>query len=272
MQHVKRSPEEIAANRARYAEHQRKGLEFAPKALPAPSPLPAPPIDAASIVHQEVIPGGWYWSTRIKRGETLRIAQQQGFSTVSLVAWNAGDTCERLNLPDTVKMQWTTALSKGRVIFSDMGRVMFSVTEDSSGAHDCLMGGSTAASNLKKYGEGTRNTRDNLVLIATKAGLDRRDIPAALSLFAPVRVDADGKFSWRPELLGDGGYIELRAEMEMIIGLSNCPHPLDPNPDYRPNPVAVTRIAAIEPPADDLCRTATAEAVRGFENNALAAI
>ncbi len=272
MQHVRRSPEEIAANRARYEEHQRKGLEFAPKALPAPSPLRAPPVDTARVVHQEVIPGGWYWSTGIKRGETLRIAQQQGFSTVTLVAWNAAETSERLNLPDTVKMQWTTALSKGRVIFSDMGRVMFSVIEDSSGAHDCLMGGSTATSNLTKYGEGTRNTRDNLVLLATKAGLERRDIPAALSLFAPVRVDEDGKFQWRPELRHEGDYIELRAEMEIIVGLSNCPHPLDPNPDYRPNPVTVTRIAATEPRADDLCRTATAEAVRGFENNALAAI
>lgn len=272
MQHIRRSPEEIAANRARYEEHQKKGLEFAPKALPAPSPLPAPPLDAACIVRREIIPGGWYWSTRVKRGETLRVALQQGFSTVSLVAWNAADTSERLNLPDTVKMQWTTALSKGRVIFSDMGRVMFSVTEDSSGAHDCLMGGSTAASNLKKYDAGTRNTRDNLVLLATKAGLDRRDIPAALSFFAPVRVDQDGKFEWRPDLLHDGDYIELRAEMEMIVGLSNCPHPLDPSPGYRPNPVTVTRIAAREAGADDLCRTATAEAVRGFENNALAAI
>ncbi len=272
MQHIRRSPEEIAANRARYEEHQRKGLEFAPKALPAPSPLPAPPIDTALIVHEEIIPGGWCWSTRIKSGETLRIALQQGFSTVSLVAWNAADISERLNLPDTVKMQWTTALSKGRVIFSDMGRVMFSVTEDSSGAHDCLMGGSTAASNLARYGEGTRNTRDNLVLLTTKAGLDRRDIPAALSLFAPVRVDQDGKFVWKPDLLHEGDYIELRAEMDMIVGLSNCPHPLDPNPDYRPNLVTVTRIGALEPIADDLCRTATAEAARGFENNALAAI
>ena len=206
----------------------------------------------------------------------MRIALDQGHSTVSVVAWNAVDTTERMNLPDTVKVQWTTGLGKGRVIFSDMGKVMFSIVEDSSGAHDCLMGGSTAASNAKKYaganGPALRNTRDNLVLLTTKAGLDKRDIPAALALFAPVRVDAEGKFHWRPDLVADGDYVELRAEMDMIVGFSNCPHPLDPNPVYAPNPVTVTRIAASAPATDDLCRTATAEAVRGFENNAFAAI
>ncbi|MGY5778282.1 urea amidolyase associated protein UAAP1 [Rhizobium sp. LEGMi135b] len=270
MQHVRRSPEEIAANRARYEDHQRKGLKFAPKALPAPSPLPAPSVDPTLVVHREILPGGWYWSTPIKTGETLRIAQEQGFSTVSLIAWNEADPSERLNLVDTVKMQWTTALSKGRVIFSDMGRVMFSVTEDSSGAHDCLMGGSTAASTLAKFGEGKRNSRDNFILLATKAGLDRRDIPAALALFAPVRVDADGKFAWKPELSHDGDYVHLRAEMDMIVGFSNCPHPLDPSPHYAPKPVVISRLAARPVASDDLCRTATAEAVRGFENNAFA--
>jgi hypothetical protein len=192
------------------------------------------------------------------------------------VAWNAADPSERMNLPDTVKVQWTTGLGKGRVIFSDMGKVMFSIIEDSCGAHDVLMGGSTASSNAKKYaganGAALRNTRENFVLVATKAGLDKRDIPAALALFAPVRVDAEGKFEWKPDLVSDGDYVDLRAEMDMIVGFSNCPHPLDPNPVYAPNPVAITRIAAMEPAADDLCRTATAEAIRGFENNAFAAL
>ncbi|WP_159949740.1 urea amidolyase associated protein UAAP1 [Rhizobium sp. 18065] len=274
--HFRRSPEEIAENRARYEEHQKKGLEFAPKALPAKSEKPAPAIADSAILHREVIPGAWYWSTRVRTNEVLRITLDQGHSTVSVVAWNAVDTTERMNLPDTVKVQWTTGLGKGRVIFSDMGKVMFSIVEDSSGAHDCLMGGSTTASNAKKYaganGPALRNTRDNLVLLATKAGLDKRDIPAALALFAPVRVDAEGVFHWRPDLVAEGDYVELRAEMDMIVGFSNCPHPLDPNPVYAPNPVTVTRIAAVEPAADDLCRTATAEAVRGFENNAFAAI
>lgn len=268
--HVRRSAEEIAANRQRYEEHQKKGLEFAPKALPTPSPLPAPAIEPTAIIHREVIPGGWYWSTRLNRGEALRIEQQDGASTVALIAWNANDTSERLNLVDTVKVQWTTALGKGRVIFSDMGRVMFSMIEDSCGAHDCLMGGSTAASNAAKYpGAKTRNTRDNLILAAGKIGLERRDIPAVLNLFAPVRIDDAGGFRWQGKMSSSGDYAEMRAEMDMLICLSTCPHPLDPNPVYAPAPVSVTRFRAAAPAADDLARTATAEAVRGFENNAM---
>lgn len=269
---MSRTPEQIAADRARYEEHQRKGLLSAPKALPGPSPIPAPPIAAADVIHAETIPGGWYWSTKLTRGEAIRIAQT-GPSSVALVAWNAADPSERLNLPDTVKVQWSTIVSKGRVIFSDMGRVLFSVIEDSSGAHDGLMGGSTAASNAVRYGEGTRNTRDNLVIAAGKLGLDRRDIPSALTFFAPVRVQQDGRFVWRPELSHGGrDYIDLRAEMDLLVALSNCPHPLDPSPVYSAVPVSVTRYRPPAPAADDLCRTATAEAVRGFENNALAEV
>tara|TARA_R110002020_G_scaffold364263_4_gene576642 strand:- start:29554 stop:30369 length:816 start_codon:yes stop_codon:yes gene_type:complete len=251
-----------------------KGLEFAPKALPSVSQKPAPVISVERVVHKETIPGGWYWSTRINTNEILRVSLDQGFSTLALVAWNAVDPAERLNIPDTVKLQWTTGLGKGRVIFSDMGKVMFSIVEDSSGAHDCLMGGSTSSSNARKYAgsnsAGIRNTRDNLVILTSKIGLDKRDIPAALALFAPVRVDADGNFHWKPELVSPDDYIELRAEMDMIVGFSNCPHPLNPSPAYQPNPVTVTRVVAAEPAASDLCRTATAEAVRGFENNVFA--
>jgi uncharacterized protein len=267
---MSRTPEQIAADRARYEEHQRKGLLFAPKALPGPSAIAAPSIPVADVIHKQTIPGGWYWSTRLMRGEAVRIAQN-GPSSVALVAWNAADPSERLNLPDTVKVQWNTIISKGRVVFSDMGRVLFSMIEDSSGAHDGLMGGSTAASNRARYGEGTRNTRDNLVIAAGKLGLDRRDIPSALTFFAPVRVQQDGMLVWRSELAHTGrDYVDLRAEMDLLVALSNCPHPLDPSPTYAPSPVTVTRYRPPAPAADDLCRTATAEAVRGFENNALA--
>ncbi|NJM83141.1 MAG: DUF1989 domain-containing protein [Tabrizicola sp.] len=254
---------EIAANRARYEEHQRKGLETAPRALPPPSPRPAPPL--AGILRQETIPPGWYWATRLRKGEALRVAQTGAHAAVALVCWRADDPGERLNLPDTIKVQWTTVISKGRVLFSDAGRVLLSVIEDSCGAHDVLVGGSTAAGNAQ--GGHGRNTRDNLVLAAAKFGLSRRDIPMALTLFAPTSVAGDGSLGWQTGKLRGDDFVDLRAEMDVLVALSNCPHPLDP---------AETGGAAVEiscfapPPAapDDICRTATAEARRGFENNA----
>jgi uncharacterized protein len=268
--HIPVQPAELAARRARYEEHQRKGLEFAPKTFPNPSSLPPERMDPAYIIHREVVPGGWYWSTKVSQGEALRVEQGEGSSTVALVAWNANDTTERMNLVDTAKVQWSIVLSKGRVIFSDMGRVMFSLVEDSLGAHDCLMGGSTVASNAAKYpGQNTRNTRNNLVLIAGKLGLKRRDIPAVLNLFAPIGLSETGTFQWRSRPSNNAHYCDLRAEMDMIVGFSNCPHPLDPKPSYEPKPVTITRFKAAIGMPDDLARTATAEAIRGFENNAL---
>ncbi len=269
---MSRTREQIAADRARYEAHQQAGLAFATKAPPEASPLPAAPLAAGSIIASETVAGGWYWSTLLRKGEALRIAQPSGPVSVALVCWNARDTSERLNLPDTVKVQWDTRIQKGRVLFSDMGRVLLSITEDSSGgAHDVLLGGSTAAANTVRYpGATTRNTRDNLVLAAGKLGLSRRDIPMALTLFAPVRVsDDDGHFAWRPELLNGSDYVDLRAEMDLLIAVSTAPHPLDPSPGYAPNPVEITRYRA-SVAGDDLSRTATAEAMRGFANNARA--
>lgn len=256
----------IAENRRRYEELKQQG--HAPRALPPPSERGLP-LDEAAILHAETIPGGWYWTTELHAGEALRVALDHGPSSVAMVAWNAADTSERLNYADTVKMQWTAALRKGRVLFSDMGRVMLSLIEDSCGAHDALAGGSNAASNAARFTGGPyRNTRDNLVLAALKNGLDRRDIPACITLFAPVSVGAEGRLAWNEAGRRAGDFVDLRAEMDLLVTLSNCPHPLDPNPAYAPNPVTATRFRAPPPAQDDLCRTATIEAARGFTNNA----
>jgi len=267
--HIHRTPDQIAADRQRYEEHQRIGLEFSPKTFPTPSPRPAPAPNGDALMSRDV-PGGWYTSLRIAKGEVLRLAPQGPVSAVALAAWSAADTSERMNLPDTVKLQWTTELRKGRVVFSDMGRVMLSLVEDSSGAHDVLAGGSTPAT-MAQYGDPKlRNTRDNMILAAAKLGLDRCDLMPLFNLFAPVRVDAEGRFEWRGGMIGDGDWVELRAEMDLLIALSNCPHPMDPQAGVVPGVLKVTKVAAQPVPADDLCRTATVEAQRGFENNAKA--
>ena len=257
----------IAAYRARYEALKASGQT--PKTLPGPSPRPAPPIADGALVHRETIPGGWYWTTRLAAGETLRLQTGDRPSCVSLLAWRAEDTSERLNAPDTVKVQWTSALSKGRVIFSDMGRVLLSIVEDSCGCHDAIVGGSTARSNAKRYGDGAlRSTHDNFVIAAQKLGLSARDVPPCISFFAPVRVDGEGRFVWHETRRTGGDFVDLRAEMNLFVALSNCPHPLDPAPAHDPAPIDAVRFVGAAVGADDLCRTATDEARRGFENNA----
>lgn len=109
-----------------------------------------------------------------------------------------------------------------------------------------------------------------MILAAAKLGLDRRDLPALLSFFAPVRVDPEGRFEWRPAMLSGRDWVELRAEMDVLVALSTAPHPLDPNPDYAPTAMEAVHLSALPVAPDDICRTATPEARRGFENNARA--
>jgi hypothetical protein len=261
---------EVAANRKRYEELKAAGQGQAPRALPPPTLREGAPISDPDVIHRETIPGGWYWTTWLNRGEALRIVNTSGTSCVSLLAWSSADTSERLNHADTIKVQWGATLRKGRVILSDMGRVLFSIAEDTTGgAHDTLMGGSTAATNEARYhATPLRNTRDNFILAAGKLGLDRRDVHPCINFFAPVNVDEGGRFIWNDGRRSAGDFVDLRAEMDLLVALSNCPHPLDPSPAYAPGAVDVVRYQAKPASADDLCRTASAEAARAFENNA----
>lgn len=260
---------EVTAHRKRYEELKEAGQGQAPLALPAPTPRDSAPIAQADVIHRETIPGGWYWTTRLGRGEALRLINTNGTSCVSLQAWSSVDTSERLNHADTIKVQWAATLRKGRVILSDMGRVLFSIIEDTTGgAHDTLAGGSTAATNVARYGDASlRNTRQNFILAAGKLGLDRRDVHPCVSFFAPVNVEADGRFVWSEGRRSALDFVDLRAEMDLLVALSNCPHPLDPSPSYRPGDVEIVRYRAKQA-GSDLCRAASAEATRAFENNA----
>lgn len=260
---------EIAANRKRYEELKTAGQGEAPRALPSATKRDGAPIDESAIIHRETIPAGWYWTTRLDRGEALRLVNPGGKSCASVIAWNRHDPSERLNHADTVKVQWAAALRKGRVILSDMGRVVFSVIEDTTGgAHDALTGVSNAGTNKEKYGDGFRNTRENFVLAAGKLGLDRADIASTVNFFAPVSVQDDGHFVWNGSRRAAGDFVDLRAELDLLVAVSNCPHPLDPAKTYAPGDLAAIRYRAEPPGEDDLCRTASVEAKRAFENNA----
>lgn len=259
----------ISENRRRYEELKAAGDSAAPRTLPPPSPRSLAQEPPPGAHHKETIPGGWYWTTRLSRGEALRLLNASGNFGVTLFAWNAKDPSERYNSADTVKIQWTTQLRKGRVLFSDMGRVLLSIIEDSCGAHDTIVGGSTPASNQRKYGDASlRSTRENLILAAGKHGLGVRDIAPAITFFAPVTIE-DGRALWRDGVVQKGDFVDLRAELDLLVAISNCPHPLAPDTEFAPGPIEATVFTAPEAAADDLNRTATMEAARAFENNAV---
>jgi len=225
-------------------------------------------IPGEEIRTAEDIPAGWYWTTAIKRGTTLRIINPAATGGVSVLIWNADDTSERFNPADTIKVQWTARIGAGKLLLSDMGRVLASITDDSCGMHDCVAGGSTPESNARKFGAGAnvRNTRDNFLLAAGKLGLGPRDVGPCITFFAPVTTDSTGRFVWRDDALKPGDHVDLRAEMNLLMALSNCPHPLAPvshSPEHAVQAVVWHSLTAQE---DDPFRYATEEAVRAFEN------
>jgi urea carboxylase-associated protein 2 len=253
------------ANRRRYEQLRAAGQEATPKGLPDATALDAKPIAPEAVISREQIPADWYATMRLRRGEALRIIDDQGMSSVSMIGWREEDTSERINCADTVKVQWSAAISKGRVILSDMGRVFVSLIEDTSGAHDLMVGGSTPASTLAAFGAVSRNTHDNFLAAAAKVGLGLRDIPPCVTFFAPVSVDANGAFLWNAGRKRPGDFVDLRAEMNVVVVLSNCAHPLNP---FRPpvfGPVTLLRHRAPPEGPDDLCRTISPEIVRAFE-------
>jgi len=262
------SPEVIEAAKARYAELKAAGqaegaFEARRDATPAPGAIPQ-----ASVLAADTIPGGWYWHGIVRAGEMLSVDNTSGNEGVPLLLWNAHDPSERLNPADTVKVQWTAAIGRGRVLLSDMGRAMASVVGGPEGMIDCLSGVSTPHSNALKYGDGTLPAASvHFLRAGAKHGLGKRDVGPAITLFAPVRVGPDGALGWDGETRLSAR-IDLRAEMDLIAALSNTPHPLSPSASFAPQPVTVTVWRADPPGIDDLCRTATPEAARAFDNTA----
>jgi urea carboxylase-associated protein 2 len=253
--------------RQRYLELKARGQDANSARGAQISPENPRIIRSDLVIAEETIPAGWYWSYRVARGTTLRIVNDHGTPGVSALFWNANDPSERFNPADTVKVQWTSRLKRGKLLLSDMGRVLASLTH-SSGWHDAIAGGSTPESNARQYGAGTamRNTRDNFLLAAAKHGLGPRDIGPCINFFAPLTTDRTGRLAWQDEGLKPGDYVDLRAEMDVLAALSNCPHPLSPDPVWQPRPVRAILWESPMHESKDLCRRSTDEAMRAFEN------
>jgi uncharacterized protein len=225
------------------------------------------------LILEDTLRGGQMWSRVLRRGQTLTLTDLEGGASLAALFYNAEDPSERYNMPDTLKAQHIARLTAGFVLYSDMGRVLCSITEDSVGWHDTITGHGNAQHGLAKFGEGTyqklrndwhRNTRDNFLVELGKYDLGKRDIVANVNFFVKVVVDENGGLSFAANHSQAGGSVRLRAEMHTLVVLSNTPHPLDPSRSYAPRPVALAIRSGAPAGEEDPCRLSRPENARGF--------
>lgn len=259
-------------------EHARAQEQAAAAAVVAKPTIPAQHaanlpsgVQAAGVLWDETLAAGDYAARVLPRGTRLRVENTGGDGCINLLVYNADQPAERLNVADTVKVQWQAYLGEGAVLLSDMGRVMMSIVRDECGCHDTFCGASTARSNQAKYGAGGNwtpqpNARDRFTLAVAKYGLTRRDIGPNICLFKRVTVAADGGLHFVDAGAAPGQCVELRADMRVLVVLVNAPHVLDPRPQYIATNVRLLAYRGALAAADDPIRVSSPERRRAFEN------
>jgi urea carboxylase-associated protein 2 len=228
-------------------------------------------VDAADLIWDETIGAGGYASRAVPRGTHVRLVDLDGDTCAGLLLHRADHPAERLNVADTVKLQWQAYPGRGYLLLSDMGRVLATVVEDTCGSHDTFCGTSNATDNDRRYGDGsahgpTPSGRDRFVVALAKHGLAERDVAPNLNLFTGVFIEPDGAITLRSGRSRAGAHVVLRAEQPLVVTVVAVPHRLDPRADYTVGPVRITAWRGAPAGADDPFRTATPEAVRAFEN------
>ncbi len=232
--------------------------------------MAAPPLYTKTLTHAGM------WSGVISRGKTLRLTDREGGANVGMLLYNADLLVERYNMPDTLKGQHVFHLRHPFCIHSDMGRLFASITADTVGWHDTVCGCSDARLVAARYGDHSyqthrndffRNGRDCFLIELAKWGLGKRDLVPNLNLFSKVVADASGKLTFVSDHSKPGGHIDLRLEMNTLVVLNACQHPLDPDPRYHPRSVQLEVFAATGlVAADDSCRLSRPENARAFAN------
>jgi uncharacterized protein len=227
------------------------------------------------IIFRDELPAGGKWSHVLRRHQALRLTDIEGGANVSALFFNRELLSERYNMPDTLKAQYTAFLTAGRVLFSDLGRVLCSITADTCGWHDTIGGHVDARLVETKYGRKRyqehrndyhRNAHDAFLMELGKWGLGKQDITPNVNFFSKVTVGDDGGLRFQPGNSRAGDYVDLRAEMNVVIVLASAPHPLASSPVYDPKPVGLAVYRAAPPGPSDACRCSRAEVSRGFEN------
>jgi hypothetical protein len=190
------------------------------------------------IVSSEVIAARAGWSREIAAGQVLRLVDLEGRQAVDFLCYSARDYEDRYAAADTMKLNGSIFIGKGTVLYSVNCNPMFTVLEDLCGLHDTIGGCCSSALNRKRYGKpGDPSCRQNFLAELARYGMGPRDMVANVNFFMYVPVGADGAMDLGPGRSRPGDYVDLRAEMDVLAVISNCPQVNNPVNDFKPTPV-----------------------------------
>jgi urea carboxylase-associated protein 2 len=219
--------------------------------------------------------GDAHWSGVLRRGMSLRLTALGTNANLAALFYNHEQPLERYNMADTLKAQHTAFLTTGCVCYSDMGRILCSITADTCGWHDTLCGLSDAESIAARHGrtrfqeqrnERFGNGRDAMLNELGQYGLGLRDLVANVNFFSKVTADDNGSLQLQTSHSRAGDCVDLRFEMDTLALFHAGPHPLDRSATFNAQPVTLSAWYSGPAPAVDACRDRCPENQRGFRN------
>lgn len=194
---------------------------------------------------REVVLAGDYFVKTVKAGQTLRILDLEGNQAADTLFYNANDVSERYSAMDTIREQGNVYLTSGTTLLSNLGNPMLTIVADTCGRHDTLGGACATESNTVRYALEKRcmhACRDSWMLAIAEheeLGMSKRDITHNINFFMNVPITSEGGLTFEDGISAPGKYVELRAEMDVIVLISNCPQLNNPCNGYDPTPIEV---------------------------------
>lgn len=226
-------------------------------------------------IYQVELTGAGMWSKVIARGKVLKLTDLEGGANVGMMLYNADERSERYNMSDTLKGQQVFFLEQGLCLHTDMGRLIASIIEDTVGWHDAVCGTSDAQEVLQKYGELSyqqgrndwyRNGKDCFLIELAKWGMGEKDWMPNVNFFSKVVTNEEGQLRFVEGNSAPGSSVTLRLEMDALVVLNTCQHPLAPAGEYFSKPVLLEIFAGDSVEEDDLCLNSHPENRRAYEN------
>ncbi len=261
----------VRASQADARAQAAETSEYRPFRPASTSPHIPPGVDPASLTWAETVAPGGYTHKVVARGTRIRFDDPSGLACAHVIVYNALETSERLNVADTVKIPWQAYLGVGHPLLSGDGRILATISADTSGRHDAFCGTTTDEFTSHKYGSAAPqgpapSGRALFTLAAAKHGLTPRDLPPSISFFQGVRVEADGSLAFLGSA-GPGTWVELIAELPLLILVANVPHPIDPDDGYIVGPLRVHAWRGTATGADDPGFSSSPELHRAYLNS-----